>query len=124
MRDRCRRARRRAWVRVEAFLRLFPEWTGRFFPEKVPPEVTRGGATIRSMAEGAALTYADLAAFPDDGVRREIIDGELNPDADRVEVYLLRGDTYPKPAILEPGEMLIYDRLPGLAIDLVRVFAR
>lgn len=29
------------------------------------------------MAEGAALTYADLASFPDDNVRREIIDGEL-----------------------------------------------
>lgn len=29
------------------------------------------------MAEGAALTYADLEALPDDNVRREIIDGEL-----------------------------------------------
>lgn len=29
------------------------------------------------MAEGAVLTYADLAAFPDDGLRRELLDGEL-----------------------------------------------
>lgn len=29
------------------------------------------------MPEGATVTYADLATFPDDGLRREIIDGEL-----------------------------------------------
>lgn len=184
----------------------------------------RGGDTIGSMPEGATLTYADLASFPDDGLRRELIDGELivspsprtrhqqvlarlylivgnhiaasgggeaffapldvvftdrnvvepdllfvaddqreiltetnvqgspalvvevvsdprlervrkrdlyarfgvpeywvvAPDADRVEVYRLRGDAYAKPEILEPGETLTYDRLPGLRIDLRR----
>lgn len=29
------------------------------------------------MAEGATYTYADLAALPEDNVRREILDGEL-----------------------------------------------
>jgi Uma2 family endonuclease len=180
------------------------------------------------MAEGSALTYADLAAFPDDGVRRELIDGELivspsprtrhqeillrltlalgghvaefgvgkifpapfdvvlsdsnvvepdllfiaedqldiltemnvrgapalivevlsdprrdrvrkrdlyarfgvleywvvDPDADRVEVYRLRGGAYAKPEMLEPGETLTYERLPGLRIDLTALFAR
>ena len=33
--------------------------------------------TIGSMVESGALTYADLAALPDDNIRREIIDGEL-----------------------------------------------
>lgn len=180
------------------------------------------------MAKGAALTYADLASFPDDGLRRELIDGELivspsprlrhqevlarlyllfgnhvaasgggkvyfapldvlfsdtnvvepdllfvaddrleiltemnvqgsptlvvevlsnpridrvrkrdlyarfgvaeywvvDPDADRVEVHRLHGDAYAKPEILEPGETLTYNRLPGLQIDLRKLFAR
>lgn len=29
------------------------------------------------MAKQAALTYEDLASFPDDGLRRELLDGEL-----------------------------------------------
>jgi hypothetical protein len=29
------------------------------------------------MAAGGALTYEDLASFPDDGLRRELLDGEL-----------------------------------------------
>jgi Uma2 family endonuclease len=29
------------------------------------------------MAAGRALTYEDLASFPDDGLRRELLDGEL-----------------------------------------------
>ncbi len=180
------------------------------------------------MREKTAFTYADLASFPDDGLRREIIDGELivspaprlrhqrvslrlsvalanhitasgggevfsapvdvvlsdtnvvepdilfvadeqreimtelnvqgapallievlsdpridrvqkrdlyarfgvaeywvvDPDADRVEVYRLHGDSYSKPEILEPGETLTYDRLPGMGIDLTQLFAR
>lgn len=180
------------------------------------------------MPEGAVFTYADLASFPDDGLRREIIDGELivspsprlrhqdvlgrlfvavfnhvaghgggkvyiapadvvlsdinvvepdllfvpdeqlailtemniqgapalavevvsdprmdrvrkrdlyarfgvkeywvvDPDADRVEIHRLRGKSYAKPEILEPGEILTYERLPGLTIDLTQLFAR
>ncbi len=180
------------------------------------------------MPESATFTYADLAAFPDDGLRREIIDGELivspsprtrhqrivarlflvlgnhveasgggevffapldvvfsdrnvvepdllfvpddrseiltelnvqgspalvvevlsdpridrvrkrdlyarfgvpeywvvDPDADRVEVYRLRGDQYGKPEIVEPGEILGYERLPGLSVDLTKLFMR
>lgn len=34
-------------------------------------------ATMGLMPEAAGLTYADLFAFPDDGVRRELLDGEL-----------------------------------------------
>lgn len=192
------------------------------------PEVEQAVSTIGSMPEGATYTYADLATFPDDGLRREIIDGELivtaapyirhqrivrrlaflfeahiqrhgggemlfapadvvlsdinvvepdllfvpddlmeilkekniqgapalvvevvsdtrmdrirkrdlyarsgvpeywvvDPDADRVEVYRLAGETYAKPEILEPGETLTYDRLPGLGIDLAALFVR
>ena len=180
------------------------------------------------MPEGTALTYADLASFPDDGLRREIIDGALivtpaprlhhqeivgrlflaiagfvaqhgggkvyvapadvvlsdrnvvepdilfvatdqaeiltesnvqgppaliievlsesridrvrkrdlyarfgvgeywvvDPDADRVEVYRPTADGYAKPEIFEPGESLTYSRLPGLQIDLGKLFAR
>jgi Uma2 family endonuclease len=180
------------------------------------------------MPKTTGLTYADLAAFPDDGLRREIIDGELivspsprvrhqrisarlflvlgnhvarhgggevlfapmdvlfsdrnvvepdilfvaddqagittemniqgspallievlsepridrvrkrdlymrfavpeywivDPEADRVEIYRLQGDAYGKPQILEPGETLTYERMPGLEIDLTKLFAR
>lgn len=180
------------------------------------------------MSQGHAFTYADLASFPHDGLRREIIDGELivspspktrhqrvvgrlyltianhiaasgggevfvapldvvlternviepdllfvaddqteiltepnvqgtpalaievltdprldrvrkrdlyarfgvaeywvvDPDADRVEIYRLLGDSYAKPEILEPGETLTYEGLPGLQIDLAALFAR
>ena len=34
-------------------------------------------STIDSMPEGRTYTYADLATFPEDHLRREIIDGEL-----------------------------------------------
>lgn len=48
----------------------------------------------------------------------------VDPEADRVEVYRLTGDAYAKPEILEPGETLTYDGLPGFAIDLRQLFAR
>jgi Uma2 family endonuclease len=48
----------------------------------------------------------------------------VDPDADRVEVYRLEDDRYGKPEILEPGETLTYDGLPGLEIDLSTLFAR
>ncbi len=48
----------------------------------------------------------------------------LDPDADRVERYRRRRGGYGKPEILEPGETLTYDRLPGLTIDLRALFAR
>lgn len=47
----------------------------------------------------------------------------VDPDADRVEIYRHDGTGYPKPEMLEPGETLTYERLPGLAIDLTRLFA-
>ncbi len=37
----------------------------------------RSGGTISDMAEQGTLTYNDLLAFPDDGKRRELLDGEL-----------------------------------------------
>lgn len=48
----------------------------------------------------------------------------VDPDADRVEVYRLEGDRYAKPAIAEPPEVLTYDRLPGLQVELTALFAR
>ena len=48
----------------------------------------------------------------------------VDPESDRVEVYRLAGSTYGKPEILEPGETLMFERLPGLEIDLEKLFAR
>jgi Uma2 family endonuclease len=48
----------------------------------------------------------------------------VDPDADRVEVYRLQGEAYGKPSIIEPGETLAYEPLPGLRIDLTRLFER
>lgn len=48
----------------------------------------------------------------------------VDPDSDRVEVYALRDGRYGKPAILEPGETLTCDALPGFALDLAALFDR
>ncbi len=57
-----------AAVTKVTFLSLFPSFA-----------VSRAGATIDFMATraGRKLTYEDYAAFPDDGIRREIVDGEI-----------------------------------------------
>lgn len=47
-----------------------------------------------------------------------------DPDADRIEVYRLGRDGYGKPEIIEPGDTLMYQRIPGLAIDVAAIFAR
>jgi Uma2 family endonuclease len=46
----------------------------------------------------------------------------LDPDADRVEVYRHDGTGFPKPQILERGDILEYGPLPGLRIDLSALF--
>lgn len=48
----------------------------------------------------------------------------VDPDADRVEVYRTQGEGYGKPLILEPGESLTYDLLPGFTLDLSKLFDR
>jgi Uma2 family endonuclease len=48
----------------------------------------------------------------------------VDPDADRVETYRLRGEAYGKPEILEPGEALTYEALPDFTIDLASLFSR
>ena len=48
----------------------------------------------------------------------------VDPEADRVEVYRLIDGRYGKPEILEPGETLGSDALPGFALDLTNLFAR
>jgi len=48
----------------------------------------------------------------------------VDPDADRVEVYRLETDRYPKPAIVEPGERFGTNLLPGVMIDAGDLFAR
>lgn len=45
----------------------------------------------------------------------------VDPDSDRIEVHHLEGDRYPKPGILEPGEVLEYRGLPGLQLDLAKL---
>ena len=47
----------------------------------------------------------------------------VDPDGDRVEVYRLEGSTYPKPSILEPGEILASPSLPQLSIDVAGLLA-
>ena len=42
----------------------------------------------------------------------------VHPDADRVEVYRLAGAAYAKPLVVEPGEQLATDLVPGLVIDV------
>lgn len=48
----------------------------------------------------------------------------VDPDADRVEVYRLADGVYGKPDILEAGDVLRVDELPGFSIDLSELFAR
>lgn len=48
----------------------------------------------------------------------------VDPDADRVEVYRLRGDSYGKPEILESGDILESELLPGLTIIIAELLAR
>jgi Uma2 family endonuclease len=48
----------------------------------------------------------------------------VDPDADRVEVHRLIEGAYGKPEILETGDTLTLDDLPGLAIDVSRLFDR
>jgi Uma2 family endonuclease len=48
----------------------------------------------------------------------------VEPDFDYVQVFKLAGDDFGEPVTLGLGNFLTYDRLPGLAIDLVALFAR
>ena len=49
----------------------------------------------------------------------------VHPDADRVEVYRLESDgaAYAKPVVLEPGEQVVSDLVPGLTIDVGELLA-
>ncbi len=47
----------------------------------------------------------------------------VHPDADRVEVYRLDGAAYAKPVVLEPGESIVTDVVPGLTIDVADLLA-
>lgn len=48
----------------------------------------------------------------------------VDPDADRIEVYRLRGDAYARPEVFEVGDTLAFSGLPGLTLDLRELFAR
>lgn len=47
----------------------------------------------------------------------------VDPDADRVEVFVLRDGRYGRPEILESGDTLTLDALPAFALDLRELFA-
>lgn len=47
----------------------------------------------------------------------------VDPDADRVEVYILETDRYAKPIIFEPGDLLTPRSLPGFQLDLAKLLA-
>lgn len=111
------------------------------------------GDTIGLMPEGRALTYQDLLDLPDDGLRRELLDGEPTSssricsacsrrsrvslpreaiDLDSVGVRSKFSRTLAsiefgsarRPEILEAGDDLIYGPLPGLVIDVATLFDR
>jgi Uma2 family endonuclease len=44
-------------------------------------------------------------------------------DADRVEIYRLEGGRYPSPRLLERGDSLTSDQLPGLSLSVERILA-
>lgn len=48
----------------------------------------------------------------------------VDPEADRIEVHVLEGERYGRPQILEPGDTLEIDILPGLQIDVARILRR
>jgi Uma2 family endonuclease len=48
----------------------------------------------------------------------------VDPDADRVEVYLLTSKGYAAPKILESGDKLTTKAIPGLTLDLAGLFRR
>jgi Uma2 family endonuclease len=48
----------------------------------------------------------------------------VDPTADRVEVYRFTPPGYGKPEIVEPGEALRYEPLPGLQIDVAALLLR
>jgi Uma2 family endonuclease len=88
---------------------------------------------MSSPAETTKYTYDGLASFRDDGLRRELIDGELvrkrdlyerygipeywyvDLEADRPELYRPTEGRYGRPEILERGDKLTSPRLPGFA---------
>ena len=45
------------------------------------------------------------------------------PEAARVEVYRLVGKAYAKPIVVEPGEQLVTDVVPGLVVDVGELLA-
>jgi Uma2 family endonuclease len=47
----------------------------------------------------------------------------VHPDADRVEVFHLTDGAYAKPLVLEPGEVLATELVPGLAMDVGELLA-
>lgn len=47
----------------------------------------------------------------------------VDPDMDRVEVYRPGNEGFSKPVILEPGDLLTTELLPGLSIDLAELLA-
>lgn len=59
--------------------------------------------------DGAKLTYDDFLLFPDDGKRHE---------------FRRSGDTFQRPQELsaEAGDVLTTPLLPGLTIELARIF--
>lgn len=48
----------------------------------------------------------------------------VDPDSDRVEVHRLTKEGYGKPEIMEPGEKLSTEAIPGFELDLTELFRR
>ncbi|MGQ0743260.1 MAG: Uma2 family endonuclease [Acidimicrobiales bacterium] len=83
--------------------------------------------------QGAPRFLAEVLSDPrTDRVRKRDLYGRfgvgeywvVDPDSDRVEVYTLTpgADAYPKPTIVEPGEVLLPACLPGLQVDVAWLF--
>ena len=73
-------------------------------------------------AEPIRYTYEDYLAFPDDGRRHELIDGEI----EAVKVYRRQDDgSFPRVADLlrEEGHSIDTPLLPGFSLSLAELFA-
>ena len=103
-------------------------------PDIVFVETSRLNVITDANIRGIPTLVVEVVSDPrHDRVRKRDLYGSagvpvywiVDPDADRVEVYRLESTgTYGKPEILEPGDTMALDALPGLAIDIAVLLRR
>jgi Uma2 family endonuclease len=102
-------------------------------PDIVFVATPHAGIVTEANLQGAPTLVVEVVSDPrTDRVRKRDLYARhgvpeywiVDPDADRVEVYGLEGSAYPKPSILEPGDVLAGASLPHLRIDVTGLLAR